>query len=206
MHRLTFLHHLRIGSSTYVVGALCACMWAWCTPSSVARAADVPEASQVPQACVSISSRERQFFAQVALLGREQIAIGKLALRHGDRPAVRKLAQQTINAYIRMAAQLTTLAEAKGVILPGTLSQEQQDAQAHLAILSGKTFDTAYLQMQVDCQANLATLFMQQAQGPGDRQLTTWAQNAMPQIEAHSRRLASTQRAAEAARTAEDSP
>lgn len=202
MHHRSKPHYQLFGILACAVSAFT--LAPWCRATDV-QASETPEAQQVPQACVSISSRERQFFAQVALLGREQIALGKLALRHGARPDVRKLAQQSINAYIRMAAQLTTLAEAKGVILPSDVTHAQAEAQTHLASLSGSAFDSAYLQMLVDSQQSLANLFAQQAQGPGDRQLTTWAQNAIPQLEAHTKRLASTQRAAGAARTAEDS-
>lgn len=199
-HRSKSQHHLFV-LLTCALGLYGLAPW-W--QATDVQASEVPEARQVAQACVTISSRERQFFAQVALLGREQISLGKLALRHGARPDVRKLAQQSINAYIRMAAQLTTLAEAKGVILPSDVPQAQAEAQSHLASLTGAAFDTTYLQMLVDSQQRLAELFAQQAQGPGDRQLTTWAQNAIPQLEAHTKRLASTQRAARAARFAED--
>jgi putative membrane protein len=156
-----------------------------------------------------LGEREQSFFSAVALLGREQVALGKQALRRSSHPEVRRLAQQTINAFIRMGGQLITLAEAKGVVLPTELDAAQRAEMDALAATDAGAFDALYLTMQQRGQNQLTTLFVGQAQGPGDRQLTTWAQNALPQLEAHGRRLAATQRAAQAAQgvqTAEDAP
>jgi putative membrane protein len=170
-------------------------------------AAPMAWAEAGPKACIALNDDEHTFFRAVALLGRAQVALGKQALAQATRPDVRRLAQQTINAYMRMNAQLNTLAEAKGVSLPNALNDDQLREQHSLAQNSGANFDTRYLALQARGQADLMALFASQAQGHGDRQLTTWAQNAIPQLEAHGRRLAAAQRAAEAAaQMAEDTP
>ncbi|HWB33658.1 MAG TPA: DUF4142 domain-containing protein [Acidobacteriaceae bacterium] len=87
---------------------------------------------------------DKQFIREASEGGIADVKIGTLASEKGSTD-VRDLAQKMVDDHKEMNKDLESVADSMGVMLPRKMSKEQQAEYNKLSGLSGKDFDTEYM-------------------------------------------------------------
>ena len=123
-----------------------------------------------------------------------EIATGQLAVQKAQSPEVRQFGQHMISDHTALMNEGAQLASAKGMEPPKSPDLMHQAAAKKLELMSGASFDRAYMEQMVkDHEATLQTLNAAASQAE-DPALKAHAQKAIPHVQEHlqvARRLAS---------------
>ena len=131
-------------------------------------------------------SRGDQAFVNEAARGGEmEVKLGQLAEHNGSASAVKEFGARMVKDHTRLNAELSATAKSVGLKVPDAISTQQQAQYDQLAALTGRKFDTAYIQMMVkDHTADLAA-FQKEAKATQDAKLKGTVETAIPVIEEH---------------------
>jgi putative membrane protein len=88
------------------------------------------------------------FLQQLAIGGRAEVALGKLASERGT-DAVKKFGTRMTEDHGKANSRLSALARSAGVTLPAELDAEHEAARRELAALQGSAFDLRYAESQI---------------------------------------------------------
>lgn len=96
-------------------------------------------------AASALSKADQNIVADMARANMAEIEAGKLALSNSQNAQVKTFAQQMIDDHTKALADVTQLAQSKGVTLPTEPDSKHKAMAAKLAKLSGDAFDKAYM-------------------------------------------------------------
>jgi len=121
--------------------------------AAVALAFSVPFASNAaPKAATmntpaapAVDKSDQKIVIGMAQANMAEVAAGKLALEKSQSVEVKAFAQQMIDDHGRALADVTALAQDKGVTLPAAPDKKHQAMAAKLAKLNGAAFDKSYM-------------------------------------------------------------
>jgi putative membrane protein len=133
------------------------------------------------------------FLRDIAHQNLAEIASGKLAAEKGHATAVREFGRWMVEEHTALEAQSGELAQAKGLKLPAEPDIEHQAALKRLALMSGESFDRAYLGQMVEDHNSALALLQEAASQAGDAPLRELAEKASLHVAQHlaeARRLA----------------
>ena len=145
------------------------------------------------QASAGASRSDAKFMENIAQANIAEIETGKLALTRAQSPQVRQFAQHMVDEHTTLLNEGAQLAAAKGMAPPKSPDLKHQAAAKKLSMMSGASFDRAYMQQMVADHNNTLELLQQAAAQASDPQLRAHAQKAMPHVQQHlemARRLA----------------
>jgi putative membrane protein len=116
--------------------------------AAVASAMTVPAGAQNMNtpAASSLNKTDLQIVASMARANMAEIEAGKLALANGQSAEVKTYAQQMVDDHTKALADVTTLAQNKGVTLPTEPDAKHKAMAAKLSKLKGEKFDQMYMQ------------------------------------------------------------
>lgn len=114
-----------------------------------------------------------------------EIQSSELALERASSEDVRSYAQMIVEDHTRLAEAMAQVASELGVTLPTELGAAQQLMIAHLSSSEGAAFDQAYLMQQVMSHQMEISLFEIAVQDAQNAQLTAFAQENLPILQAH---------------------
>jgi len=133
-----------------------------------------------------LSSGDRDFIEGAAHAGNAEIEASKLALEKAASPDVKSFAQKMIDDHTKVAGELKSLAEGKGVTLPDGPSLVQTAKIKALGLLSGENFDKMYAsQIAVSAHEDAVELFKKNAAEAKDPDLKAFAEKTLPSLEEH---------------------
>jgi putative membrane protein len=92
-----------------------------------------------------VTEEDAAFTVRAADLGLAQVELGKLALTKPVSPKIKSFAQMIITKYNEDNKNLSVLAGAKNITLPGTASEEYKDKLEELNEETGKDFEQDFL-------------------------------------------------------------
>jgi putative membrane protein len=124
------------------------------------------------------------FVDQVGQGGLTEMALGELALKKSQSPAVQEFARLMIEHHDKATVELATIARAKGIEPP------MQPDSMHAALIQaldteeGASFDHVYAQRMNAYQAQTIALF-ESATRSTDADLAQFAQSALPALKAN---------------------
>ena len=125
-------------------------------------------------------------FAQAAAeSGMAEVTTSELALKHAGSDQVKKFARQMIDDHTKANQQLMTLATAKGVTLPKTVSLGQAAEADSLAGLKGEEFDHCYMKGQVAAHICAVGLFTAESERGQDPDMKALATKTLPHLKEH---------------------
>jgi putative membrane protein len=133
------------------------------------------------------------FLRDIAHQNLAEIASGKLAAEKSHSTAVREFARWMVEEHTALETESARLAQAKGVKLPAEPDIEHQSALKRLELMSGESFDRAYLEQMVEDHNEALALLQEAASQAGDAPLRDFAEKASLHVEQHlaeARRLA----------------
>lgn len=117
--------------------------------------------------------------------GLAEIALSNLALQRAQSAEVRSYAQMLVDEHTRANNEVRQVAQAKGVTLPDTPTNENRSALEELEELEGAVFDKAYMNHNVIVHALSVRQTRVQASGAGDSDVQALAARTLPDLEEH---------------------
>ena len=128
-----------------------------------------------------------EFVKKVAISDMFEVQSSKLALQKQPDVDTKPFAQKMTKDHTKTTNELTRLVRSGKVRaeLPTALDGEHQGKLDQLKGLSGKDFDRAYDQAQLEGHQKAVALFEQYAQGGDNPQLKTWAAKTLPHLKQH---------------------
>jgi putative membrane protein len=147
-------------------------------PGTTQSAPGVPAPNQT-------NTQDRLFALLVAAGGAAEVDFGRLAEGKAQNEAVKEFARRMVQDHTKANGELTNLANAAQIPLPGELDPDHKDMRAKLETAAGAVFDLTYMQGQVvDHQKTVILLQWEIGQGQ-DAPMQQWAAATLPVVLAH---------------------
>jgi putative membrane protein len=158
-----------------VLNTLAAVAAAWCLMSVVTASGQTRAPST------------EEFAKKVALSDLMEIESSQLALSRQPDADTKPFAEQMVKDHQETSKELKGLVESGKVkvVLPTSLDTEHQRKLDELKSKSGKEFDRAFDQMQLQAHQEAVALFEQYAQAGDNPDLKAWAFKTLPRLKEH---------------------
>lgn len=124
-------------------------------------------ASSLAVTAQATASDDDKKFVETALKGgMSEVDLGQLAARAGKSADVKQFGQMMVKDHTRLGAKMKTVAGQIGVTPPSTQSADGLATKAKLEVLSGDSFDKAYISAMVkDHEEDLADFKKEEENG-----------------------------------------
>jgi putative membrane protein len=132
-----------------------------------------------------LNSDDSDFLKKAAKGGMAEVELGRLALEKASSPDVKDFANLMIKDHSKANRELTALAASKGLDLPKGKGLSEDVSETHLKMLSGKSFDDAYVKAMVDDHKEDVADFQKQAESAQDPDVRKFAQKTLPTLQEH---------------------
>jgi putative membrane protein len=106
---------------------------------------------------------ELRFLDNTAQRARAEIELGKMATQKAAEPSVKEFGQRMVGNYSKLLADLEAMGSDNGFSLPSGMQPVLQSTKQQLSQLSGRQFDTAYIQAMVAGQQQAVSNFKTEA-------------------------------------------
>jgi putative membrane protein len=133
------------------------------------------------------NAQDRLFVDQASIGGMAEVELGRLAERKAETAAVKAFAQRMIEDHTKANDQLMSLAKQANTPPAGSLDEEHQGVRANLEKLSGRPFDLAYIDGQIQDHQKTAQLLEWEIGSGQDPALKKFASEALPTVLQHLR-------------------
>jgi putative membrane protein len=125
------------------------------------------------------------FFKHAAEGGIAEVEAGKLAHSKGNSQAVKDFGMMMVKDHSAANEKLKSVAANENISLPTTSSSGQMASKAKLEILTGDTFDKAYIKDQITAHEQTAALFKKEIGTGSDAQAKAFATETLPTVQSH---------------------
>jgi putative membrane protein len=132
-----------------------------------------------------LSGNDSDFNKKAAKGGMAEVELGRLAARKGATPEVREFGNRMIRDHSKANRQLAALAASKGIELSKSDSLSEDVSAVHLKMLSGKSFDEAYIKMMVDDHKEDVADFQKESESAQDPDVKNFATKTLPTLQGH---------------------
>ncbi|HEU4458962.1 MAG TPA: DUF4142 domain-containing protein [Methylibium sp.] len=134
----------------------------------------------------TLARADADFMKEADHANRTEIEASGLALKSASSEKVKAFAKQMSSDHSKVGDELKTLAEKKGVALPGEPSLAQQAKIKLLAAMKGERFDRQYAEIVgVTAHEDTIKLFRKAAAEASDPDVKAFARKTLPQLEHH---------------------
>ena len=130
-------------------------------------------------------SPDASFYKKAAEGGISEVDAGNLAQSKGNSQAVKDFGAMMVKDHSAANDKLKALATTKDVTLPTTPSVAQMASKAKLEVLTGDTFDKAYIKGQIQAHQNTVALFRKEIASGQDADARAFAKATLPTIRSH---------------------
>ena len=125
------------------------------------------------------------FVVKAADAGMAEVQLGKLAAERATKPEVKKFAQTMVEEHTRANDELKTLAQQQNIVVPSSISEENQEKMNKLQEKQGEEFDKEYMDMMVKDHEKVVDMFEKQAENGDVPEVSEWASNKVPALRHH---------------------
>ena len=132
-------------------------------PSTTSMQDSAPNSGDVGQVM-----QDKMFLRKTAEGGIAQVKLGQLAVAKASSDDVKALGQKMVDDHININNDIAQVADTMGVMLPKTMSKEDQAEYDKLGKLSGNDFDIEYLSLMVKDHHHDLHAFRIEAASPAD--------------------------------------
>ncbi|MBW4664445.1 MAG: DUF4142 domain-containing protein [Chroococcus sp. CMT-3BRIN-NPC107] len=133
-----------------------------------------------------MSELDRQFMVEAAQGGMAEVELGKIARQKASSNVVKEYARRMVVEHTQANNRLKALAQQKGVTLPTTIGEKNQDLKQDLSKLTGAKFDREYMkEAGVKSHEEQAKLFERQVQRGQDPDVKSFAAQTLPVVQKH---------------------
>ncbi len=131
------------------------------------------------------SSRDAKHLKDLAIANMSEVEAGKLALEKAQDSKVKDFAQHMVDDHGKMLDEVKSLAQSKGVDLPGAPDAKHEKVMKKLQSASAANFDREYMRAMVKDHRDTLKLVQRTAKGAKDPDVKAAAQKAAPDIQDH---------------------
>jgi putative membrane protein len=131
------------------------------------------------------SNSDEAFFTNAAEGGLAEVSAGKLAEDKGTSAAIKDFGGMMVKDHSKANEKLWSIAAGKSIKLPTTPSVVQAASGEKLKLLSGDSFDKAYIKNQIDAHRDTVALFKKEIAAGQDPQAKQFASATLPTVQAH---------------------
>jgi len=114
-----------------------------------------------------------------------EVEAAKLALTQSTSDSVKAFAQMMIDDHTNAQTELASIAKNESVTLPDSTDDQHRMFAQRLMQVSGKSFDSAYMQSQVQDHVKTIALFNAEIQNGRDAQTKAYAIKLLPKLQMH---------------------
>jgi putative membrane protein len=133
----------------------------------------------------SLDSSDSDFVKKAAKGNLTEIDLGRLAARKAVSPEVKQFADRMIRDHSKANRELTALAASKGVDVPKSAPLSEDASAMHLKMLSGKSFDEAYVKMMVEDHKEDVADFQKESESATDPDVKNFVSKTLPVLQSH---------------------
>ena len=126
----------------------------------------------------------QEFVTKAGMDGMTEVQLGQWAAKQALSNDVKSFAQQMTTDHSKTNAELTTLAQRKGLSAPAVLDPEHENLVKMLRSKSGAAFDTAYANEMVGAHDKAIALFTSAGRS-NDADIAAFAKKALPTLQMH---------------------
>ena len=131
------------------------------------------------------SNPDSKFYHAAAEAGIAEVDAGQLAQQKSSDDRIKSFGAMMVKDHSAANEQLKSLAASKNVTLPEHTSAMQMAAKAKLDVLSGQTFDKAYIKNQIQAHKDTLAALRQEIASGQDPDAKAFAQKIMPTVQSH---------------------
>ena len=139
----------------------------------------------LPLSLAYAANPDADFFQQAAMGGIAEVDAGKLAEHKGGDAAIKKFGAQMVKDHTKANDELKKIAKQQQVTLPKHPDPEHIAMQKKLAHLSGKKFDSTYIEGQVTDHKAVIALFEHEAASGENAKAKAFAVKTLPVLKHH---------------------
>jgi putative membrane protein len=139
----------------------------------------------VPMAFAAATNSDESFYRSAGEGGLAEVAISKLAEDKASNSTLKDFAGMMVKDHSTADQRLWALAASRDVKMPTTPTVEQAAARDRLKLLSGASFDKAYIKSQIDAHRDTVALLKKEIASGRDSQAQQFAQSLLPTVQAH---------------------
>jgi putative membrane protein len=125
------------------------------------------------------------FLVKAADGGMAEVECGQLAQSKATNAKVKSFASMMVNDHTGANSQVKSLAAARNITLPTSVSNEHKEKKDDLSKKSGADFDKAYMDLMVDDHQKTINLFEKASGDVNDAEVKTFADNTLPKLRMH---------------------
>jgi putative membrane protein len=131
------------------------------------------------------SNPDESFYKSAGEGGLAEVAAGKLAEDKATTPALKDFGGMMVKDHSTADQKLWAIAAATDLKMPTTPSVEEVAAGERLKLLSGDSFDKAYIKNQIDAHRDTVALFKKEIASGHDKAAQQFASATLPTVQAH---------------------
>ena len=144
-----------------------------------------PSASTPIDTSPQLSQMDRDFMNKATYGNNAEVDAGQMAMNKGMDSSIRNFGMMMVNDHSAAQTELQTMATNMGVALPQGLDAEHEQKKQMLGSMSGRSFDSMYIHMQVEDHKKTIALFEQEAQGGSRTEVKNYANDKLPKLREH---------------------
>lgn len=137
------------------------------------------------------SNPDATFYKKAAEAGIAEVDAANLAESKSSSQPVKDFAAMMVTDHTAANDKLKALAATKNISLPTSASVMQISKKAELDVLSGDTFDKAYIKSQVKAHHQAVYLFKKESTSGQDADAKAFATATLPTLQAHLKKIKS---------------
>jgi len=127
-----------------------------------------------------IGELDKQFILEAADDALFQVNAGQVAASRTTQDSIQEYGEEMTTDHTQVGKELQTLAAARKVQLPTTLSDERQQQLDSLSIQNGTSLDTLYLNQMIAVQERVVRMMEIEGTSGKDTELKQWATDRLP--------------------------
>lgn len=139
----------------------------------------------VPMLTLGADNPDESFYKSAAEGGLAEVSAGKLAESKASNPSLKDFGGMMVKDHSTADQKLWSVAAEKGVKMPTTPSVEEIASGDRLKLLSGDSFDKAYIKNQIEAHRDTVALFKKEIASGRDKDARQFAQATLPAVQAH---------------------
>jgi putative membrane protein len=130
-------------------------------------------------------SADNAFVIKAAQSNIAEIEAAKLALVKSTSDSVKTFAQRMIDDHTTALIELVTIAKQKSFAIPDSADDEHRMLKQRMMLISGKSFDSAYIKSQVKDHIQAVDLFRSEISNGTNEQVKAYAVKLLPKLQMH---------------------
>ncbi len=134
---------------------------------------------------IPLNSSDSTFVMKAAMGGMMEVEAGKIAEQNALGKRVKDFGSMMVKDHGRANAELKSLAAAKGLMLPDSLSGTMRSHVEAMRKMTGKALDNHYIKMMQDDHRKDISEFTKAANSATDADLRNWAAKILPTLQMH---------------------